>query len=77
MDWTPRALNCHSVNDVFGRVKNGPQEYLRTLQGYAPRSRNEPIPQSLRRHRQLVDRGAESRGIQQVVFGIPAEVAVD
>ena len=30
-DWTPRALNCHSVNDVFGRVKNGPQEYLRTL----------------------------------------------
>jgi hypothetical protein len=31
-DWTPRALNCHSVNDVFGRVKNGPQEYLRTLQ---------------------------------------------
>ena len=28
------ALNWRSVNDVFGRVKNGPQEYLRTLQSF-------------------------------------------
>ena len=34
MDWTPRALNWHSANDAFGRVKNGPHEYLRTLQGW-------------------------------------------
>src|SRR5665213_3159798 len=34
MDWTPRALNWRSVNDGFGWMKNGPQEYLRTLQGW-------------------------------------------
>ena len=28
-------------------------------------------------HVELVDRGAESRGIEQVMFGIPAEVAVN
>ena len=34
MDCTPRASNWHSANDVIGPVKNGPQEYLRTLQGW-------------------------------------------
>ena len=38
MDWTPRASNWHSADDVFGRVNNGPQEYLRTLQGYRAKS---------------------------------------